>query len=574
MDSWEIKYSGLGYKGKRPSDIGGDSEWQNGPEFLTKPISEWPISSTVNVKELPERVKQIHVVKEQSLSDSLAKRINLERFSKFQLLINTTARVLNLYERFKKGSENKQTDGIGVSVESRAMAERFWVMEAQKALMKELNGKKMAKLVPRIKDGIIEVGGRTDRWMGFNWNRQLFILLPGDHKFSKLVAKHQHEQLGHKGVSANVAQIRSKYWIIGIRNIVRKLVRGCVGCIERHKVRVEQIMSSLPVERLKPCPPFTNTGVDYFGPFTIKGEVQKRVRSKCYGVIFACMTSRAIHVDLSQNYSCDAFLQVVRRFCSIRGWPQTFFSDNGTQIVAASKELKQVISDLDQETLHRYSVNHGTTWKFSPASAPWYNGHVEALVKSVKKCLNSTLRERILSFCELQTVMYEVAQIVNQRPIGTHPSSPEDGSYICPNDLILGRASSDVPQGPLMSRVSDKYRFDHLQNVVEEYWKKWSKDVFPNLCIQPKWHVQKRTVKIGDIVMIEDSNQLRGKWRLGIVNEILPSEDGRVRKVKVGYKNFDEVDKGKPEYKGTRYTEIMRPVQRLVVLLPKEENQT
>ena len=72
--------------------------------------------------------------------------------------------------------------------------------------------------------------------------------------------------------------------------------------------------------------------------------------------------------------------------------------------------------------------------------------------------------------------------------------------------------------------------------------------------------------------MIEDSNLNRGKWRLGIVNDTTPSADGHVRKVKVGYKNFDEVDKGKLEFKGTRYTEIMRPVQRLVVLLAKDEN--
>ena len=288
---------------------------------------------------MPERTKQVHILKGQSLSDSLANRIDLERFSKLQLLINTTARILQLYKWFKKGSEYRKETKLGVSAEGREMAERFWVIESQKSLLKQLSGKKIAKLVPRI-NGIIEVGGRTDRWMGLNWNRQLFILLSGGHKFSKLVAKHRHEQSGHKGVSATVAQIRSKYWIIGIRNIVRKLVGGCVGCIERHKVRAEQIMSSLPVERLKSCPPFTNTGVDYFGPFTIKGEVQRRVRSKCYGVIFACMTSRAIYVDISQNYSCDAFLQVIRRFSSIRGWPQTFFSDNGTQIVAASKELK------------------------------------------------------------------------------------------------------------------------------------------------------------------------------------------------------------------------------------------
>ena len=49
------------------------------------------------------------------------------------------------------------------------------------------------------------------------------------------------------------------------------------------------------------------------------GEVQKRIRGKCYGVIFVCMVFRAVYVDVSQNYSSDALLQVLRRFTSVRG---------------------------------------------------------------------------------------------------------------------------------------------------------------------------------------------------------------------------------------------------------------
>ena len=71
-------------RGKRPSEIGSGSKWQSGPEFLQKPISEWPISQTVNVKELPDRTKQVYILKGQSLSDSLANRIDLERFSKLE----------------------------------------------------------------------------------------------------------------------------------------------------------------------------------------------------------------------------------------------------------------------------------------------------------------------------------------------------------------------------------------------------------------------------------------------------------------------------------------------------------
>jgi len=52
-----------------------------------------------------------------------------------------------------------------------------------------------------------------------------------------------------------------------------------------------------------------------------------------------------------------------------------------------------------------------------------------------------------MTFSEHQTVCFEVANLVNERPIGRHPTSPDDGTYLCPNDLLLGRATSQVPSG-------------------------------------------------------------------------------------------------------------------------------
>ena len=106
-------------------------------------------------------------------------------------------------------------------------------------------------------------------------------------------------------------------------------------------------------------------------------------------------------MDISKSYSTDAFLQVLRRFTSIRGWPRKLYSDNGSQLVAASKELRQTISRLDWENLRQYSINWRTEWIFSAIDAPWQNWHVEALVKIVKRCLNSTIGVRIFSFSEM-----------------------------------------------------------------------------------------------------------------------------------------------------------------------------
>ena len=79
--------------------------------------------------------------------------------------------------------------------------------------------------------------------------------------------------------------------------------------------------------------------------------------------------------------------------------------------------------------------------------------------------------------------------------------------------------------------------------------------------LEPKWHTERRNVKPGDVVMIQDSNTVRGIWKLGVVTGILESKDGRVRNVEVRYKN--------------NKTEVLvrRAVQRLIVIVPAEDNK-
>ena len=318
-------------------------------------------------------------------------------------------------------------------------------------------------------------------------------------------------------------------------------------------------MSPLPIERIKPSPAFSNIGIDYFGPFSVKGEVQKRTRGKCYGVIFACDCSRAVHIDIVQDYTTDAFLQALRRFCAIRGWPCKIHSDNGPQLVGASKELNNIIKDLGWDVIQRYGHSYGTVWSFNPADAPWQNGSTESLVKTVKRALNASIGVQVFSYSEFQTIMYETGQIVNQRPIGRKPTEPDEGSYLCPNDLLLGRCSSHVPQGPFDKVSNHQQRMKFIQNVVQSFWKRWSREVFPGLVVEPKWHTERRNVVVGDVVRIQDSNTVRGEWKLGLVSNVIVSEDHKVRNVEVTYK------------RNSTAVVITRPVQRLIVLVPKEE---
>ena len=133
------------------------------------------------------------------------------------------------------------------------------------------------------------VGDRCIRWNEATWNKQEYILLPRKHRLPFLIALDCHKKSGHLGVSSTVALVRAKYWIVGIEKLVSSIINKCIDCRKQRAKFAEQVMSELPVERLKPAPPFTNVGVDYFGPFLLKGEVPKRVRGKGYGVIFTSL---------------------------------------------------------------------------------------------------------------------------------------------------------------------------------------------------------------------------------------------------------------------------------------------
>ena len=80
--------------------------------------------------------------------------------------------------------------------------------------------------------------------------------------------------------------------------------------------------------------------------------------------------------------------------------------------------------------------------------------------------------------------------------------------------------------------------------------------------IQQKWHSEKRNLTNGDVVLVQDSNIVRGQWKKALVVDAQISKDGKVRKATITYRNDQ----------GTR-VEVDRPVQRLIVLVPTDENR-
>ena len=98
--------------------------------------------------------------------------------------------------------------------------------------------------------------------------------------------------------------------------------------------------------------------------------------------------SRDFHVYMPSTYIVEVIWEcyqlVLRRFVSIRGYPSKMYSDNGSQLVAASDELNKMVKNLDQKSLQEYGCIEGFQWVFSSADAPWQNGVSEGFIKSMK----------------------------------------------------------------------------------------------------------------------------------------------------------------------------------------------
>ena len=141
------------------------------------------------------------------------------------------------------------------------------------------------------------------------------------------------------------------------------------------------------------------------------------------------------------------------------------------------------------------------------------------------------------------------------------------GSTFCPNDLLLGRTSNEAPKGVFEFFPSHEHRLKFHQRIVDSFWKKWSRDFFPTLLIRQKWHIERRDLQIGDIVLLQDSNVVRGTWKFADVTMAEKGKDGKVRNVTLRYK----AKKAGFGYKGEKDVFVKRSAHRIVVILLVEE---
>nr|XP_049699386.1 uncharacterized protein LOC126055216 [Helicoverpa armigera] len=345
-------------------------------------------------------------------------------------------------------------------------------------------------------------------------------VLDGDHRITQLYIDWTHRSLQHSGTELVVNEVRQHYWIVRLRPTVKQVIARCLHCRIRRARAPTPATGDHPKTRLAHHRrPFTYTGLDYFGPLSV---TVGRQHHKRYVALFTCLTTRAVHLEIAHSLSADSAVLALRRFAARRGCPTEIYSDNGTNMHGADRELR--------EAWQEEASRRGIAWRFITPSAPFMGGAWERLVRCVKTALGATLHERHPREEVLATLLCEVEYVVNSRPL-THVSvSGDDDESITPNHFLLGGSARLPSPGTFDERdIDSKKHWRRAQILADMFWRRWVREYLPELQYRREPHARGPALQLGDPVLIADGNLPRNTWPRGRVVAVYPGADGEVR---------------------------------------------
>ena len=406
-------------------------------------------------------------------------------------------------------------------------------------------------------DGILRIGGRCSkaRW---EYSEKHPAILPRLSHVTNAIVRHIHAKCAHQGRNITVNSVRSHgFWVIGLSRVVSRIIHYCVTCRKERGYMSIQKMADLPPPRIEETPPFTAVGCDCFGPFMVN---ESRKQLKKYGVVYTCLYSRAIHIELLDDLSTDSFMNSFRCITAIRGNIRQIFCDRGTNFIGASSALKEAWKEIMNPEMVSMLSKYDCEFVFNPPAASHMGGVWERQIRTIRSVLTNLLNKHPcrVNTSELRTLFYECMSIVNSRPLSVENLYDPHSRPITPNHLVTMKSEVIVsPPGHFSEPdIYARKRWKKIQYLADQFWKQWKSQYISNIQKRSKWNDTKPNLKEDSIVLISDENAPRNMWKLGRVVECSKGSDGLIRKVRL----FTGVISGRQQF-------VERPIHRLVVLL-------
>ena len=386
-------------------------------------------------------------------------------------------------------------------------------------------------------DGVLRVGGKLKRSM-FDINEAHPVILPKTNLITEAIVTWCHENVAHSGRSMTLNNLwKNGLWVISVNSVVRRTIFRSVTCRKLHEAFGYQKVLDFPKDKCIEAPPFAHCWVDIFGPFVIR---EKRWDFKRYCALITCFSRTAIHIEVVNAMDADFFIQALRRFITKRETVWSIRSDNGTNYVGESNELKKALDEMSQEQIRQHLLKSGTDWikwqknqpRLSHMSGIWERliHSAWAILEGLLKTYGSSLNDE-----DLRKLITKTEANINSRPLTVETLSDVNSEMsLSPSHLL--KMNTDVilpPPGSLLRPdIYSRKRWRRVQHIANGFWTRWWKEFLQTLQVRQKWNNQKQNFKVGDVALLREDS-IRNKWPMARIDETEPDSTGIVCNVKL-----------------------------------------
>ncbi|XP_075250898.1 uncharacterized protein LOC142343097 [Convolutriloba macropyga] len=192
---------------------------------------------------------------------------------------------------------------------------------------------------------------------------------------------------------------------------------------------------------------------------------------------------------------------------------------------------EQLNSSANSSNILVWKTGQQMNWLTITPRTPHFGGLWEAAIKSMKRHFYRTVGTTKMSFESFTILITQIEAILNFRPLTAASGDSNDPSALTPAHFLIGRPLTALPEPSQEDTRTLNRRFKSINNIVRQFWKKWSVDYLTTLQHRPKWHDNKQQYAVNNIVFIKEDNTPPMLWPLARITKIFDGNDKIVRVV-------------------------------------------
>lgn len=144
------------------------------------------------------------------------------------------------------------------------------------------------------------------------------------------------------------------------------------------------------------------------------------------------------------------------------------------------------------------------------------------------------MRDRILSYEDLATLLSQIESCLNSRPLCALCSDPSDLDTLTPAHFLIGERTTCIPEDNLLDCNNNRLtRWKSIEKSKQHFWRRWHSEYLNRLQARPKWPKVKKITSFGDLVLIAGERCGPAQRVLGRIQEVHPGTDAHTRVVSV-----------------------------------------